>query len=94
VPIQAGAVALAVVAGAEAPLLPLVAARCGVGWGGVASVDSEDFAHFGSESEVGREFDIEDGTRITNLIPRAAKQAEFCHFNSAQFRRAKQALCY
>jgi hypothetical protein len=63
-------------------------------WGGVASVDSEDFAHFGSESEVGREFDIEDGTRITNLIPREAKQAEFCHFNSAQFRRAKQALCY
>jgi hypothetical protein len=64
------------------------ALRSGVGWGGVASVDSEDFAHFGSESEVGREFDIEDGTRITNLIPRAAKQAEF--WNPFQFRTIQE----
>jgi hypothetical protein len=50
---------------------------------GVASVDSKDFTHFGSELEAGREFDIRNGTRITNSIPEAAKQAEF--WNPFQF---------
>jgi hypothetical protein len=36
---------------------------------GMASVDSEDFTHFASEPEVGREFDIGNGARITNSMP-------------------------